>query len=328
MTENDGDLPGDSPVIPSPAIHSAAGDFSAIDPPALVSSPDLLADKSIVPSLQDPKSSNARAKNLKATVFWRLAEDIPKPLGWSLMVVSLLLPLLLWWGVTAIKIVDPKFLPSPGAVWAAFHHLWSTGELLKDTVASLWRVGVGFLMAALFSIPVGVLMGSFASIRALLEPAFGLMRYMPAPAFIPLLIIYLGIDESPKIALIVIGVFFFNALMTMDTVKFVPKDLIESTYMLGGNRWQTLVRVIFPYVLPGILDACRINLAAAWQLVIVAELIAANEGLGRRISYAGRFFKTDEIFVGLIVIGIIGMGFDLLFQYFIRVAFRWSSQQQ
>jgi NitT/TauT family transport system permease protein len=154
------------------------------------------------------------------------------------------------------------------------------------------------------------------------------MRYMPAPAFIPLLIIYLGIDEAPKIALIVIGVFFFNALMTMDTVKFVPKDLIESTYMLGGNRWQTLLRVIFPYVLPGILDACRINLAAAWQLVIVAELIAANEGLGRRISYAGRFFKTDEIFVGLIVIGVIGMSFDLLFQYVIRVAFRWSSQHR
>lgn len=282
----------------------------------------------LVPDLFKEKSPGQGSRNLKPTVFWRLAEDIPKPLGWSLMTLSLLFPLLLWWAVTALKLIDPKFLPSPGAVFVSFQNLWRTGELLKDTVASLWRVGVGFLIAALFSIPIGVLMGSFASLRALLEPVFGLMRYMPAPAFIPLLIIYLGIDEAPKIALIVIGVFFFNALMTMDTVKFVPKDLIESTYMLGGNRWQTLLRVIFPYVLPGILDACRINLAAAWQLVIVAELIAANEGLGRRISYAGRFFKTDEIFVGLIVIGIIGMGFDLLFQYFIRVAFRWSSQHR
>ncbi|HIK15769.1 MAG TPA: ABC transporter permease [Leptolyngbyaceae cyanobacterium M33_DOE_097] len=275
-----------------------------------------------------PQTSAKPGRTLRPTVFWRIAEDIPKPLNWSLMIASIALPLLLWWVVTALQLVDPKFLPSPGTVLATFQRLISTGELQKDTIASLWRVGVGFSLAALFSIPIGVLMGSFASIRALLEPAFGLMRYMPAPAFIPLLIIYLGIDEAPKIALIFIGVFFFNALMAMDTVKFVPKDLIESTYMLGGDRWQTLTQVIFPHVLPGIIDACRINLAAAWQLVIVAELIAANEGLGRRISYAGRFFKTDEIFVGLIVIGVIGMSLDLFFQYLLRVSCRWSSQRR
>ena len=199
---------------------------------------------------------------------------------------------------------------------------------MKDTVASLWRVGVGFLLASLFSIPIGVLMGSFPSIRALLEPIFGLMRYMPAPAFIPLLILYLGIGEAPKITLIFIGVFFFNSLMVMDTVKFVSKDLIEATYMLGGNRWEALTQVIFPHVLPGIIDASRINLAAAWQLVIVSELIAATEGLGRRISVAGRFLRTDEIFVGLIVIGAIGLTFDLLFQYLLRVSCKWTSQKQ
>ncbi len=261
-------------------------------------------------------------------VFWRLAEDIPKPLQTALMVTSIGLPLLLWWIVTTFGNVDPKFLPSPADVARAFGQLWSTRELLKDTVASLWRVGVGFLLAAICSIPVGVLMGSFPSIRALLEPLFGLMRYMPAPAFIPLLILYLGIGEEPKIMLIFIGVFFFNSLMVMDTVKFVPKDLIEATYTLGGDRLQTLLQVIFPYVLPGIIDACRINLAAAWQLVIVSELIAATEGLGRRISVAGRFLKTDEIFVGLIVIGVIGLVFDLLFQYLLRVSCHWASQKR
>lgn len=269
-----------------------------------------------------------RPKTLNQTVFWRLAEDIPKPLNTALVITSIGLPLLLWWLITTFGNIDPKFLPSPGKVLEAFGRLWSTRELLKDTVASLWRVGVGFLLAASFSIPVGVLMGSFASIRALLEPIFGLMRYMPAPAFIPLLILYLGIGEEPKITLIFIGVFFFNSLMVMDTVKFVPKDLIESTYMLGGNRLETLFQVIFPHVLPGILDACRINLAAAWQLVIVSELIAATEGLGRRISVAGRFLRTDEIFVGLIVIGVIGLSFDLLFQYLLRVSCKWASQKR
>lgn len=272
--------------------------------------------------------SYIQPKTLTPTTFWRLSEEIPQKLNLALMITSIGLPLFLWWLVTTFGNIDPKFLPSPSQVIAAFGRLWSTGELLKDTIASLWRVGVGFFLAAALAIPVGVLMGSFASIRALLEPLFGLMRYMPAPAFIPLLILYLGIGEEPKIMLIFIGVFFFNALMVMDTVKFVPKDLIEATYMLGGDRIQTLFQVIFPHVLPGILDACRINLAAAWQLVIVSELIAATEGLGRRISVAGRFLKTDEIFVGLIVIGTIGLIFDLLFQYLLRVSCKWASQKR
>jgi len=283
-----------------------------------------------MPPNPEPRSiqSHLKQKSLNPTVFWRIAEDIPKPLNIGLTVTSIALPLLVWWLVTTFANVDPKFLPSPGKVLEAFGRLWNTRELLKDTVASLWRVGVGFLFALVFSIPIGVLMGSFPSIRALLEPMFGLMRYMPAPAFIPLLILYLGIGEEPKIMLIFIGVFFFNSLMVMDTVKFVPKDLIEATYMLGGNRWEILTQVIFPHVLPGILDASRINLAAAWQLVIVSELIAATEGLGRRISVAGRFLRTDEIFVGLIVIGAIGLAFDLLFQYLLRVSCKWSSQKQ
>jgi NitT/TauT family transport system permease protein len=269
-----------------------------------------------------------KPKTMKPTVFWRLAEDIPKPLHTALTISSIAIPLILWWAVTTFGNIDPKFLPSPAKVLEAFGRLWGTRELLKDTVASLWRVGVGFLLAALLAIPVGILMGSFPSIRALLEPLFGLIRYMPAPAFIPLLILYQGIDEEPKITLIFIGVFFFNSLMVMDTVKFVPKDLIEATYMLGGNRREALTQVILPHVLPGILDACRINLAAAWQLVIVSELIAATEGLGRRISVAGRFLRTDEIFVGLIVIGIIGLAFDLLFQYLLRVTCAWASQKR
>jgi NitT/TauT family transport system permease protein len=273
-----------------------------------------------------PAVADRPLKVLAPTVFWRIAEDIPKPLSTALVIASIAVPLLLWALITSLGNLDPKFLPSPAAVLVAFGRLWSTGELQQDTIASLWRVSVGFFLAALFGIPIGILMGSFASIRSLLEPLFGLMRYMPAPAFIPLLILYLGIGEEPKIALIFIGVFFFNSLMVMDTVKFVSKDLIDATYTLGGDRWQTLLQVILPHSVPGILDACRINLAAAWQLVIVSELIAATEGLGRRISVAGRFLKTDEIFVGIIVIGLIGLAFDLLFQYALRVSCRWSSQ--
>jgi len=279
---------------------------------------------------EPPKSIREffQPKKVSHGVFWQIAEEIPPRLNTALTITSIALPFLIWWGVSSLGNIDAKFLPSPSQVITAFIRLWNSGELQKDTIASLWRVGVGASFVALFSIPIGVLMGSFASIRALLEPLFGLVRYMPAPAFIPLLILYLGIGEEPKIMLIFIGVFFFNSLMVMDTVKFVPKELIESTYILGGNKASALFQVIFPYVTPGILDACRINLAAAWQLVIVSELIAATEGLGRRISVAGRFLKTDEIFVGLIVIGVIGLSFDLFFQAMIRVSCKWASQKR
>ena len=279
----------------------------------------------MAPSSPPNSSTSSQPKTtITPTVFWRLIDDIPQPLRIGLIVTSIAVPLIVWWLVTTFGDIDAKFLPSPSDVLAAFVRLWGTRELLKDTVASLYRVIVGFVLAVSVSVPLGVLMGSFPSIGALFQPVLGLMRYMPAPAFIPLLILYLGIGEEPKITLIFLGVFFFNTLMVMDTVKFVPKDLIEATYTLGGDRQKTLLKVIFPYVLPGVIDACRINLAAAWQLVIVSELIAANEGLGRRISVAGRFLQTDEIFVGLIVIGIIGLTFDLMFQYLLKITCKWS----
>lgn len=265
-------------------------------------------------------------RNLRKTVFWRMVEDIPRPLQNGLTAASIALPFGAWWLLTAIGTVNPLFLPDPNQVLAAWGRLWSSGDLVKDIWASLQRVSIGFLLSVLFAIPTGVLMGSFASIRALLEPLLGLVRYMPAPAFIPLLILYLGIDEAPKVSLIFIGTFCFNTLMIMDAVKFVPKDLLEATFLLGGNRFQALTQVIFPHVLPGIIDACRINLAAAWQLVIVSELIAATEGLGRRISLAGRNLKTDEIFVGIMIIGLIGLAFDLFFRLLLKISCPWAEQ--
>jgi NitT/TauT family transport system permease protein len=153
----------------------------------------------------------------------------------------------------------------------------------------------------------------------------GLIRYMPAPAFIPLLIIYFGLEELPKVMLIFIGTVFFNTLMIMDAVKFVPHELVETALTLGGNRAQVLTRVITPSIAPQVLDAYRTNMASAWNLVIVAELVAANEGLGKRISLAQRFLRTDEIFVGLIVIGVIGLLIDLGFRLLMRRACSWAN---
>jgi NitT/TauT family transport system permease protein len=242
------------------------------------------------------------------------------------MTLSIAISFCIWWIISNSGLVQPLFLPTPVQVGSALLRLWQDGSLLKDITASLFRVLSGFSLAALVSIPLGILMGSFASIRALMEPIVGIVRYMPAPAFIPLLILYFGLGELPKVLLIFIGTLFFNTLMVMDAVKFVPKELIETTYTLGGLRGNVILQVISPYVLPSIIDAGRVNMAASWNLVIVAELVAATEGLGRRISVAQRYLKTDEIFAGLIVIGIIGLTIDLLFRLLLRVSSRWASR--
>lgn len=266
------------------------------------------------------------ARMLRLSVFWRIAEEIPAKLSWILMGLSIALPLILWAILSSLGWVKPLFLPSPGAAFGAIARLWNSGDLPKDIQFSLMRVLGGFGLSALVSIPLGILMGTFASIRSLTEPIIGIVRYMPAPAFIPLLILYFGLGETPKILLIFIGTLFFNTLMVMDAVKFVPKELIETTYTLGGNRWQVLLRVIFPHALPSIIDSARVNTAAAWNLVIVSELVAASEGLGRRISVAQRFLKTDEIFAGLIVIGLIGLSIDLFFRLALRLSCRWATK--
>jgi NitT/TauT family transport system permease protein len=264
------------------------------------------------------------AKTLEPTVFWRIAEDVPKSLSWLLVGLSVLVPFCIWWLVSALGVVNPRFLPGPVKVTEAITNLWSRGLLLADMQASLFRVAVGFGLAGIISIPIGIAMGAFASIRALLEPIIGIIRYMPAPAFIPLLIIYLGLGEEPKVSLIFIGIVFYNILMIMDAVKFVPKDLIETTYTLGGQRHQILFQVITPYVVPNIIDTFRINMAASWNLLIVAELVAAENGLGKRIEIAQKFFRTDEIFACLIILGVIGFIFDLSLRWLLRATCKWA----
>jgi NitT/TauT family transport system permease protein len=246
--------------------------------------------------------------------MFTLRQEIPEHLRWPIAVLSVLLPLLVWAAVSATGIVDPLFLPAPGAVVRALGRLAGSGDLWADVKVTLTRVGIGFGIVVLISVPLGLVMGSWPSARALFEPMIGLVRYMPAPAFIPLLIIWLGLGEPSKIALLVIGTVFFNTLMSADAAARVPEELINVTYTLGASRGEVMRKVIVPYALPGLVDAMRVNIAATWNLVVVAELIAAQQGLGYRIVRAQRFRQTDTIFAVLIVIGVIGVLMDLGFR--------------
>jgi len=147
---------------------------------------------------------------------------------------------------------------------------------------------------------------------------------MPASAFVPLLILWLGVDEPTKVALIFIGTIFFNTLMVADAARMVPKDLINVSYTLGANRRQVFFQVLVPHCVPGIINALRVNMAAAWNLVIVSELVAAQSGLGYQILRAQKFLLTDNIFVGLIVIGLVGLLTDLIFSWLSRTFAAWA----
>ncbi len=254
----------------------------------------------------------------------KLREELPQRVRWPLVISSIVLPLVAWTMLSASGLVNPLYLPTPAATFAAGVKLAQGGLLLSDMTATITRVAIGFGIMAVISIPLGLAMGSLPGIRALFEPMIGLIRYMPAPAFIPLFIIWLGLGEAAKIALLVIGTVFFNTLMSADVAALVPKTLINASYTLGANRRVVMRKVILPHSLPGLLDAMRVNLAATWNLVVVAELVAAQSGLGYRIVRAQRFLQTDDIFAVLIVIGLIGLTTDMAFRLLRNVAAPWA----
>jgi NitT/TauT family transport system permease protein len=262
----------------------------------------------------------------RPSAIWRIREDLPRKWMIALAVVSLVLPLGAWTVLVATNAVDPIFLPSPARVARAAVEMVSSGTLQHDAWASVRRVGIGFGIAFAISVPLGLAIGTFRSVAGLFEPAIGLVRYMPASAFIPLLLIWLGLGEEPKISLIVIGVVFFNTLMVANVVWQVPTDLIRVAFTLGASNVGVLTKVIFPYTLPGIIDAARVNLAAAWNLIVVAELVAAQEGLGFRIVRAQKFLQIDQIFVVLIVIGLLGLTSDLLLRTARNRLAPWSQE--
>ncbi|MBF9130530.1 ABC transporter permease [Plantactinospora sp. S1510] len=240
-----------------------------------------------------------------------LRTPLPGRIRTLLVLASVAVPLLVWLVLGASGAVEPRFLPAPGAVWTAGVEMARSGELVTDAWATVRRILYGYGLGVAVAVPLGVAMGSFTAARSALEPVSGLLRYLPAAAFTPLLLIWLGIGESPKIALIFIGTVFFNMLMVADAVRQVPLELVNVSYTLGARRGEVLGKVILPYALPGIVDAVRVNFAAAWGLVVVAELVNSQEGLGKRILLAQRFTQTDKIFAILVVIGLIGVTADV-----------------
>ncbi len=233
--------------------------------------------------------------------------------------------LALGWGVlTYGGVVPPLFLPSPSDVVRSAVALLREGSLLMHTRASLLVIVTGWALAAAMAVPLGILMGTLKLVEAVVEPLVDFVRYLPVSAMIPLLILYIGIGTAEKVAVIFIGTFFQLVLLVADASATVSKDLLDSAYTLGARRRTVLTRVLVPATLPGVMDNLRITMGWAWTYLIVAELVSADRGLGYLILDAMRGLNTDRIFVGLLVIGLLGLGFDMLFKWLHRVLLPWS----
>jgi NitT/TauT family transport system permease protein len=215
------------------------------------------------------------------------------------------------WLVGAALFSGGSLIPTPAATWAAFWEQWHT-SLAGDLAASSYRIAVGYTISVAIGIVLGMAMGAMRSVEAFFEPPIGFLRYIPATALVPVFLLLFGIDETPKVWLIVVGTVFFNILMMADAARAVPRELVNAAYTLGAGQWTVLRRVVFRHSVPGIVDATRVNLAAAWLMLVVAELLAANEGLGFGVERAHRFHAVPAMFALLMVFGVIGLVSDLL----------------
>jgi len=226
-----------------------------------------------------------------------------------------------WVFASSTGMVNELLVPAPQQVFATTFELFFGRGFASDVLISISRVIGAFAMAAAVAVPLGVLMGSFPAIEAIFSPFVSAWRYLPAPSFIPILLMWFGTGEAPKLALLFIGVIFFLITLIMDHTKNVREELVETALTLGAGRGTVVARVIFPAVLPDITVALRQMLAMAWTYLVIAEIVASTTGIGAMMMRARRFLNTDEILSGIIVIGVLGLGFDLLFAALHRWAF-------
>ena len=264
-----------------------------------------------------PQNARRRAQYLK------IRSAIPRKAYLILSLLGFIVPLAAWQWLSSADIVSSLFLPSPHDVWKSAID-WYAGNLATDIYISTYRVVSGFLMAALIGVPLGIYIGTFKSVEAIFQPINDFVRYMPASAFIPLVMLWIGIGESSKISIIFIGVVFQIVVMVADAVRNIPERYIEAAYTLGAKKGEVINHVIWRGALPDIFNILRVNMGWAWTYLVIAEMVAADRGLGFAILQAQRFMDTPKIFVGIFIIGVLGLVFNLSFRVAHRVLFPWS----
>jgi taurine transport system permease protein len=248
----------------------------------------------------------------------------------AISVLTVLALLALWYAVTAAGWVKPLFLPSPKAVLQQFVE-YVTGAandrpLWEHFAASMFRVFAAFLLACVTAVPIGIAMGMSRVARGIFDPPIEFYRPLPPLAYLPLIIIWFGIDELPKVLLIYLACFAPLALAARSGMKSASQEQINAAYSMGASYAQVIRHVILPAALPEILVGMRIAIGFGWTTLVAAEMVAANVGLGQMVLNASNFLRTDIVIMGIVVIGAVAYLFDLLMRWVERRLVPWKGR--
>ena len=236
----------------------------------------------------------------------------------------------LWFVVTAMGWVKPLFLPSPQAVFQQFHE-YLTGAandkpLWQHFAASMFRVFSAFALAVVTAVPVGIAMGMSRIARGIFDPPIEFYRPLPPLSYLPLIIIWFGIDELPKVLLIYLSCFAPLALAARSGMRSASQEQINAAYSMGASYGQVIRHVILPSALPEILVGMRIAIGFGWTTLVAAEMVAANVGLGQMVLNASNFLRTDIVVMGIVVIGVVAYLFDLLMRWVEQRLVPWKGR--
>ena len=217
--------------------------------------------------------------------------------------------------------LQQKFLPGVIEVVGKIAYLIQEKGFVGDIGKSLYRIYVSFSVACMVAIPLGLLMGCFIKLRVLINPMVGGLRYLPAASFVPLLLVYLGPTDTAKMALLFLGCVFFLIALILDNVLAVPRELIESAQTMGASRRHIVFRVTLPAAAPQIVDSMRNMIAVSWTYLVIAEIVAATDGIGAVMMRGAKFLHIDIIMAGILTIGVLGVLTDMLFRFARRLLF-------
>ena len=248
----------------------------------------------------------------------------------AISVVTVTLLVVVWFAVTAAGMIKPLFLPSPAAVFQQFIE-YLTGAandkpLWEHFVASMLRVFSAFALAVLTAVPVGIAMGMSRVARGVFDPVIEFYRPLPPLSYLPLIIIWFGIDELPKVLLIYLSCFAPLALAARSGMKSASQEQMHAAYSMGASYAQVIRHVVLPSALPEILVGMRIAIGFGWTTLVAAEMVAANVGLGQMVLNASNFLRTDIVIMGIVVIGVVAYLFDLLMRWLERRLVPWKGR--
>lgn len=248
----------------------------------------------------------------------------------TISVVTVVSLLVIWFAISNLGLVKPLFLPTPQAVFQQFYE-YLTGQandkpLWQHFLASVLRVSAAFWLAFITAVPIGIAMGMSRVVRGIFDPPLEFYRPLPPLAYLPLIIIWFGIDELPKVLLIFLSCFAPLALAARAGMRSASQEQINAAYSMGASYMQVIRHVILPSALPDILIGMRISIGFGWTTLVAAEMVAANVGLGQMVLNASNFLRTDIVIMGIIVIGGVAYVFDLFMRWIERKLVPWKGR--